>query len=134
MMLYSALIVDEIRERDDGSVDLIGLREDLYFDELPVVLERLTLFLETGLETADLGVRHQIDLRIVDPAGQTLVATPVRFTLPPEYPRPTAPLDPTLFEITFRQFGPHAVEIGIGGSLVRRIPLNVLPNIIEDEP
>ena len=32
MFVSSALVVDEIRENEYGGVDLIGLREELYFD------------------------------------------------------------------------------------------------------
>jgi hypothetical protein len=125
--LHSALIVDEIQEREDGSVDLLGLREDLFFESLPVILERLSLFVELEPEAGELGVRYQMDLRVTDPDGKAIAASPIRFTLPADYPRPTAPLDPTIFEVPFHQYGPHHVEIGLGGETVRSIRLNVYP-------
>jgi hypothetical protein len=122
----SALVVDEIRENEQGGVDLLGLREELYFDTLPVLLERLTLFLDLVVAPADRGARHAIDLSVIDPNGTVLKSIPIRFTLPADYPRPTAPLDPTLFEVPFQQFGPHTVEIQLGETTVRRLPLFIL--------
>jgi hypothetical protein len=122
----NALIVDEIRDREDGSVDLIGLREDLFFDDVPVILERLTLFLEMELAPEDLGKRHQIDLRVVEGnTGLVRAGGPLRFTLPTDHPRPVAALDPTLFEVAFHEFGPHFVDVLINGEHSRRLYLSV---------
>ena len=127
MRVANALVVDEIRDRADGSVDLIGLREDLYFDEVPVVLEQLTLFVEMEVGTSDRGAAHKINIKISGPDGETIVSAPIKFTLPPDFPRPFAPLDPTLFDTTFKQFGPHAVDIFVDETHSRRLFLTVLP-------
>ena len=47
--------------------------------------------------------------------------------MPPDYPRPVAALDPTLFEVPFHQFGPHFADILINGEHARRLYLSVLP-------
>jgi len=125
--LNSALVVDEIRESEDGRVDLIGLREELYFDALPVLLERLCLFLDFAVTRDDRGRRHELEIRVLDPDEELVQSAPIRFRLPPDYSRPTAPLDPTLFEVPFKRFGLHAVEIRIGDAIVRRLPLFILP-------
>ena len=127
MRVANALIVDEIRDRPDGSVDLIGLREDLYFDSVPVILERLTLFIELEIGSGDRGASHKIELRISGPDGGLIAAAPIKFTLPAGFPRPLAPLDPTLFDTTFREFGPHALDIFVGETHSRRVFLTVLP-------
>lgn len=131
MRVANALIVDEIRDRPDGSVDLVGLREDLYFDTLPVILERLTLFIELEVGQSDRGASHKIEIRISGPDGVLIAAAPIKFTLPVNFPRPLAPLDPTLFDTTFKAFGPHALDIFVGGDFSRRVFLTVLPR--EDE-
>ncbi len=127
MRVVTALIVDEIRDHDDGRVDLIGLREDLFFDQVPVLLEQMTLFLELELDEGDRGERHTLELRVVEWTGKVQKAIPVSFTVPPDYPRPTAPLDPTLFEVPFEQFGPHYLDIMANGEHARRLYLSILP-------
>ena len=127
MRVANALIVDEIRDRPDGSVDLIGLREDLYFDTVPVILERLTLFIELEVGPSDRGQAHKLELRVSGPDGQPIAMAPIKFTLPAHFPRPVAPLDPTLFDTTFRAFGPHALDIFVNGEQSRRVFLTVLP-------
>ena len=128
MRVANALVVDEIRDRpDDGSVDLIGLREDLYFDDVPVVLEQLTLFIELEIGPNDRGTSHKIDIKISGPDGELISAAPIKFSLPADFPRPFAPLDPTLFDTTFKAFGPHALDIFVGGVHSRRLFLTVLP-------
>lgn len=125
MRVANALVVDEIRDQEDGSVDLIGLREDLFFDEVPVILERLTLFVELELALDDRGKRHQLELRLADDTGKVLMSSALRFTLPPDHPRPIAPLDPTLFEVPFERFGLHFLDILLNGEHARRLVLSV---------
>jgi hypothetical protein len=127
MRLTNALIVDEIRDTESGTVDLIGLREDLYFDALPVVLERLTLFLELQIAPDDRGIKQSLLFRLSDPNGKLLKEVPLSFTIPDGYNRPVAPLDPTLFEIPFEQWGWHFLDIFTTTEHARRLYLNVLP-------
>lgn len=129
MQIVTALIVDEIRdsEHEDGRVDLIGLRENLYFDELPVILERLTLFIEMQVGPNDRGRRHGLGFRLSDHADKVLKEVPVNFALPENFPRMTAPLDPTLFELPFERYGPHYLDLFLDGEHQRRLYLNILP-------
>lgn len=129
MQIVTALVVDEIRDsaHEEGRVDLIGLREDLYFDELPVILERMTLFIEVQLSADDRGRRHGLGFRLTDHVDKTLKEIPINFTIPENFPRMTAPLDPTLFELTFERYGPHYLDLFLDGEHQRRIYLNILP-------
>ena len=130
MRLLTALIVDEIRETEDGRVDLLGLREDLYFDAVPVLLERMTLFLELEVSPEDRGRRHALGFQLSGDDDRVLKEVPIQFSIPPDYPRPTAPLDPTLFELPFERFGPHYLDIFVGGTHARRLYLTVRPREI----
>jgi hypothetical protein len=126
--ILNALVVDEIRDREDGGIDLVGLREDLYFDAVPVILETLTLFVELEITPADRGRRHTLEFRQVEAeTGRVLKTIPLHFGIPPEHQRPTAPLDPTLFELPFENFGVYFLEIWVDGDPDRRIYLNALP-------
>ncbi|MBC8103726.1 MAG: hypothetical protein H7Z41_14220 [Cytophagales bacterium] len=125
MHVNSALVVDEIRLHDDGHVDLIGLREDLYFDQVPVILQSLSLFVELEITPEDRGGKHVLELRLLDHDGRVAQATPIKFDIPKNYDRPTAHVDPTLFEVTFHQFGPHYLDLIADGVLARRLFLNV---------
>ena len=127
MQILTALVVDEIRENEEGRVDLIGLRDILYFDAMPVILEKLSLFLELEVDGADRGKRHMIEIRVIDPDGHMLKGIPIRFTLPLEHEGRTGPLDPTLFEVPFHRFGPHAVAIRIGEKVERHLSLRIAP-------
>lgn len=132
MRVLNALIVDEIRDREDGGVDLIGLRSDLYFDSIPVILETLTLFVEVGLAPDDRGKPHQLEFRLVEAETERILrSAPLRVSIPLDHSRPTAPLDPTLFELPFERFGPHFLEIWTDGEPDRRILIPVLPREVE---
>jgi hypothetical protein len=125
--ILTALVVDEIRETDDGRVDLLGLREDLYFDTLPVLLKHMTLFLEFEVAPEDSGQSHRLGVRLSEANGRVLKELPLRFTVPAGFDRPTAPLNPTLFELPFEQFGLHHLDIFVAGEHARRLYLTVLP-------
>jgi hypothetical protein len=127
LRVLNALIVDLIQQQDDGRVDLLGLREDYYFDAVPVMLNSMTLFIELEVSAEDRGKNHALLFRLIDETGTALKEFPLRFTLPPDHPRPVAPLDPTLFEVPFAQFGMHFLDILVDGEHSRRLFLHVLP-------
>ena len=129
MQLVTALVVDEIRDSatEEGRVDLIGLREDLFFDSVPILLEKLTLFLEVQVGVQDRGQKHRLGFRLSDHSDKVLKESPISFAIPDEFPRMVAPLDPTLFELPFERFGPHYLDIFVNGDHQRRIYLSVLP-------
>jgi hypothetical protein len=126
LRVLTALVIDGIEQHDDGRVDLLGLREDYYFDAVPVMLTSMTLFIELEIGTDDRGKRHHLLFRLVEGSGRALKEFPVQFTLPPDHPRPVAPMDPTLFELPFERFGPHYLDILVNGEHSRRVFLNVL--------
>ncbi|MDX1934305.1 MAG: hypothetical protein SFU56_17015 [Capsulimonadales bacterium] len=132
MRLLNALVVDEIRDTDAGTVDLVGLREDLFFDALPVLLERLTLFMEWEIAPDDRGRRQSFLLRLSDTSQKVLKEVPISFTIPEDYARPVAPLDPTLFEVPFERWGWHYLDVFTPEEHVRRLYLHVLPR--ENDP
>lgn len=128
MRVLNALVVDEIRDRDDGGIDLIGLREDLYFDAVPVMLEALTLFVEVAIFPEDRGKSHTLEFRLVEAeTGRVAKEIPLKFAIPLDHQRPTAPLDPTLFELPFERFGTHFLDIITDGEEDRRIILSIFP-------
>jgi hypothetical protein len=129
MQVLTALLLDEVRKYPDGRVDLLGLFEDVYFDEVPVTLESLSLFVDLLLEDGDKGRPHTLVFSIRDEEGTALQEpTRVRFAVPPpdQFPRSTAQLDMALFNVTFHRFGPHAIEIATeDGAVLRRVPMYV---------
>lgn len=130
MQITSALFVDEIRKHDDGRVDLLGLFEDIYFEQVPVTLESLSLFVDMEITSADAGRPHVLELRLSAPSGELVQPpTKVRFAIPPEdaLSRPTAQLDLSLFQLTFRQYGPHFLEILADDVPARRLYLGIQP-------
>ncbi len=134
MQVLNALVVDEIREDADGVTSLIGLRDTLHFAQLPVILERLLLYIELEIAPEDRGQPHILALRLSSADGKMLKAVPIKFGVPDDYDLPTAPLDPTLFEITFEQYGLHVIDIFYSDASTpnpehaRRLYLNVLPH------
>lgn len=128
MRVLNALVVDEIQDRDDGGINLIGLREDLFFDAMPVILEALTLFVEVAIFPEDRGKPHSLEFRFIEAeTGRVTKEIPLKFSIPLDHMRPTAPLDPTLFEIPFERFGAHFLDIMVDGEHDRRIVLNIFP-------
>jgi hypothetical protein len=127
LRVLTALVIDDIQQHDDGRVDLLGLREDYYFDTIPVMLTSMTLFLELEIGPEDRGRPHELLFRLVEGSGRALKEFPVRFTIPLDHPRPVAPMDPTLFEVPFEQFGPHYLDILVDGEHARRLFLSIQP-------
>jgi hypothetical protein len=127
MNVNAALVVDEIKIHDDGRVDLLGLREELFFERVPVVLASLSLFVELEITTHDRGKKHILELRLIDDDGRVAQAMPIQFEIPADYERPVAHVDPTLFEVTFHRFGPHYLDLLADGNLLRRVYLNAAP-------
>ena len=128
MQITSALWVDEIRKHEDGRVDLLGLFEDIYLDEVPVTLESLSVFIDLEIAPEDRGRPHAIELRLTDDAGKPVQEpTKIRFSVPTEaeFPRPSAQLDLSLFQITFRRFGSHTLDILVDGAPARSLYLGV---------
>lgn len=128
MRIASALLVDEIRKHSDGRVDLLGLFEDLYLDAVPATLESVQAYLELEFDAEDRGQRHELELQLLGPDGRPGQAPwTIRFAVPAEsaFPRGGAPLDLSLFALTFRAFGPHLLEIRHRGATLRRLPLYV---------
>jgi len=141
MQVLCALLIDEIRKHPDGRVDLLGLYEDIYLDQISVTLESISLFVDLEIYPEDKGREHSLELRVTDPDG-TVVGdtTRIRFAVPPgdDFPRESAQLDLAMFNIALHRYGPHSVEIAAGGKLLRRLPLFVHPaqvplNEIADE-
>ena len=134
MQVITALLVDEVKKHPDGRVDLLGLFEDIYLDELPVRLDALSLFVDLALADADRGRTHTLEFRLVDAAGAARQeGSKVRFTIPPlaEFGRDSAQLDLVLFEQTFHAFGTHYVEVRLGDAVLRRVPLYVNPREVD---
>lgn len=128
MQVITALLVDEVKKHPEGGVDLLGLFEDIYLDEVPVKLESISMYVDLALEPADKGVSHTVEFHLVGPDGKSHgEATKIRFAVPPhaEFPRDSAQLDLVLFEQTFMTFGTYHVEIRRGEQLLRRVPLHV---------
>lgn len=128
MQVITALLVDEVRKHPEGGVDLIGLFEDIYLDEVPVKLESISMYVDLALEPADKGTAHTVEFLLVGPDGKAHgEATKIRFAVPThaEFPRDSAQLDLVLFEQTFMTFGTYHVEIRRGDQLMRRVPLHV---------
>ena len=131
MQVLTAIPVDEVKKHPDGRVDLLGLYEDIYFDRVPFTFDALSLFVDLRFEPEDQGRRHVLEFRIADEDG-TLIheTTRARFEVPAgdALPRSTAQLDMAFFDVTFHRFGPHAIEIWLGDTLLRTVSLYVLPS------
>lgn len=127
MQVISALLVDEVVKHPEGRVDLLGLFEDIYFEEVPVTLESISLYVDFELSEADKGKEHVVDFRIVDEDNQPIQEAPtkIRFSVPVDFPRDNAQLDMALFAITFQRFGAHYIELWHEGVLLRRLALHV---------
>jgi hypothetical protein len=131
LIVLNALLVDEIRKHPSGQVDLIGLYEDIYLDQVPSTLENIQLFMDLELAPADRGKRHQIEVRILHPVTKEIVGQPltIRFEVPEaaQFARNTAQLDLSFFDITFPTLGQYTIEIHWAGEVQRRLPLYVYP-------
>ena len=128
MQVITALLVDEVKKHPEGGVDLLGLFEDIYLDEVPVKLESISLYVDLALDAADKGVSHTVEFRLIAPDGTAQgEPTKIRFAVPPhsEFPRDSAQLDLVLFEQTFMTFGTYHIEIRRGEQVLRRVPLHV---------
>jgi hypothetical protein len=141
MNLLNAHLVDEIKKHTTGQVDLIGLYEDIYLEQVPATLENIQVFLDLGLEAIDKGKKHQIEMILLyhseNPENSesksigTEVGMPLKisFDVPTaaDFSRNTAQLDLAFFDVTLPSYGRYTIEVNLDGVLQRRLPLFVLP-------
>jgi hypothetical protein len=131
MTVTAALLVDSVRQREDGAIDLVGLVEGFSFPSLPVSVEELLLFLRLSLDDADRGRSVRLTFHLLSPDGKERSEPQVLgFTVPTrdEHPARDATLLPQL-TLSFHQGGPHTLEIRRDGS-----PLLALPMMVYDAP
>ncbi len=128
MEVTSALLVEEVKKHEDGRVDLLGLFEDVYVEQVPVRVDHFTLFVDLELAPEDKGRQHALELRLFDQDGR-VVQPPTRITFDVPagdlYPRSTAQLDLDFPDVTFKTFGVHHLEVFIDGKRARRLYLGV---------
>jgi hypothetical protein len=135
MNLLNAHLVDEIRKHPTGQVDLIGLYEDIYLEYIPATLENIQIFLDLGLEVADKGKKHKIEMTLLyhpeEKATGAEVGKPlnISFDVPSatDFSRDTAQLDLAFFDVTLPSYGRYFIEVSLDSVLQRRLPLFVLP-------
>ncbi|MGC4043876.1 MAG: hypothetical protein QM758_08710 [Armatimonas sp.] len=130
MTITAALLVDGVRQREDGAIDLVGLVEGFSFPSLPVSVEELLLFLRLALEDSERGHSIRLTFHLIGPDGkERSPENTLSFTVPTmkAHPAPDATLLPQ-FTLAFHQTGPHRLEIRQEGSLLLSLPLMVYPN------
>lgn len=128
MKLLNALLLDNIVKHPDGRVDLLGLFEAIYFEQVPFILDSLSIFVEVEIETADRESRHTLELQMFTHDGKPASdPTTIQFMAPSavEYPRSVAQLDLALFKVPFNAFGEYKLRVVLDGVPAREIPLEV---------
>lgn len=129
MTVTAALLVDSVRQNEDGAVDLIGLVEGFRFPSLPVTVEEMLLFLRLALEPTDRGISVKLGFHLFGPDGQQRAPESlltVRIPSQGDHPAPDATLLPQL-SLTFHQPGVHRLEIRADGESIHAFPLLVYP-------
>ena len=129
MTVTAALLVDSVRQNEDGAVDLVGLVEGFRFPALPVTIDENLLFLRLALEPGDRGRSVRLGFHLLDAGGQqrspeSLLT--VKIPTETEHPAPDATLLPQL-ALTFHHPGVHRLEIRADGETVHAFPLLVYP-------
>ena len=130
MTVTASLLVDSVRQNEEGAVDLIGLVEGFRFPSLPVTVEEMLLFSSARPFVRRSGRFRQAGLsplRARRPAARA-GKPPDReeFRLWTTIPRPTPPCSPQL-SLTFHQPGVHRLEIRANGEPLHSFPILVYP-------
>lgn len=129
MTVTAALLIDSVRQNEDGAVDLVGLVEGFRFPSLPVTVEETLLFLRLALEPGDRGKSVRLGFHLLDSGGQQRAPESlltVKIPTEDEHPAPDATLLPQL-SLTFHQSGVHRLEIRADGEPLHAFPLLVYP-------
>lgn len=129
MTITAALLVDGVRQREDGAIDLVGLVEGFSFPSLPVSVEEILLFLRFVLDDTERGQSIRLAFHLFGPDGrERSTESSLSFTAPTmeAHPAPDATLLPQL-TLTFHQNGPHRLEIRQNGTALLSLPLMVYP-------
>lgn len=124
MTISCAVFVDGVRQGESG-IDLCGLSEGFGFPSLPVILEKMPLFLNLELDDDDRGKACRLEFHLLSPKGQALDSPNwLDFTLPTDEETVTAKLLPTL-DLTFHSFGIHTLEIRYEETILQRLRLMI---------
>ncbi len=129
MTVTAALLVDGVRQREDGAIDLVGLVEGFSFPALPVSVEQLLLFLRVALNDSDRGQSMRLTFHLRGPDGvERSPESALNFTVPSQeaHPSPDATLLPQL-TLSFHATGPHTLEIRSGETALLALPVMVYP-------
>lgn len=128
MEVISALLVDEVKKHPDGRVDLLGLFEDIYVEDVPFLLDNLSLFVDLEIADEDRGRGHAMEVHLLDEDGAPVQpARIIKFDVPAaeDYPRSTAQLDLIFPNVLFTRFGVHHLDIVLDGRRARRVYLSI---------
>ena len=119
--LHTLLLCDHAITAQDGKVSAIGLFSQINVTRLPTVYGRL--FIVAQLE-ADPGV-HEINLQVLSPAGEPLLARPpqMRIEVPPN--ATSANIVADLKGLQLKELGRHRVELRVGDRALGNAPFNV---------
>ena len=129
MELLTAVLAHEAKISEVGTVDLLGLFEDVYTDEMPLTLPHFCVFLDMEFVPADLGQSHIIGFRLLDGGGRP-VCPPVgvQIDAPRHDPKPRKVMHHTqnFHDTVFRSAGTHHLDVVYRGQTLRRLHLNIL--------
>ena len=119
--LTTLLLCDHAITSRDGKVSAIGIFSQITVQRLPVAHGRF--FIVAVLE-ADPG-EHQLDLQVVAPSGQPVLAQPPRLKIDVPQGAATANIVADLKGLKVSEIGRHRIEMRADGRLLGSTPFNV---------
>jgi hypothetical protein len=126
MQVTLALLADYANVTAEGKLNILGIFDRITVQELPAVHTQMHLVLRLEASTADQNRSHNVEIRLQDPEGRSLLD--VRGDLVPHgVPgRPSATNQILAFNnVQLATAGVHAFVVSVDGSLRAEVPLVV---------
>ncbi len=122
-----AVIARDLKVRDDGTLDILGILTGLRVTAVPYVAPSLTLFLSLSASQAEVGMEKPIEVRLLDADGTPMGSSRARVTMPEPPPGRRSDLNVSfpLTNVPFEKDGDYSFHILIGGDDKRDVPFHI---------
>ncbi len=127
MEIMMAIAADDLREHEDGTLDILGILTGLRVSDVPYVAPQMNLFVALSANPIEIGTEKVVQIRLLAADGELMKGADGTITVP-DAPRPGSRADFNvsfpLTNVPFMKAGDYGFHILIDG-LERTIPFHV---------
>ncbi|HLJ65914.1 MAG TPA: hypothetical protein VKX16_00970 [Chloroflexota bacterium] len=120
-IVKAAILCDYAMTSQDGKLSLVGIFSSMHLQSLPGAYPRFFVVFILALEAG----QHDVQIGILDPAGQQMLPNPPSIPVHQTYPGADTNLVVDFSGLMFQRAGIHQIQLLVGGEYIHSIPLSV---------